>query len=156
MTSCIFPTMRLLGIGLLALVGTSAFAQGTISIYTQMTIQQGGFGFASGRVREMATGPIGSFSASFTEGSFLSVKTTSIETAFVPGVTAGFEGNATAQIREGAITRAVSGRMHVYVDDLSGQIPPQPDQMILTFQPAVGPLIVRHGRTVRGDIAVGF
>ncbi len=149
--------MRLLALTLLCGMAGASSAQGTISIFGQFTIQEGGTAFVSSRARETAGGPIGSFMATFSEGSIASVQTLHIETMFVPGITAGFDAIATAQLRAGSTTRAVTGRIHVYVDDLSGVTPPMPDQMIFTFQPPVGTLIVRHGRITRGDIAVsGF
>jgi hypothetical protein len=146
--------MRLIGALLVLSLAGAVSAQGSISIFGQMTIQQGGHAFASGRVRDSAAGPVGSFAISFTAGDILSIEANKVVTLFVPGSTAGYEAVATAQIREGSVTRAVTGKMHIYVDDLASLTPPQPDQMILTFQPKVGPMIVRHGKMIRGDIVV--
>lgn len=116
-----------------------------------MSIIQGGTAVVSGRAMP---GPVGAFDIAFSHGALASVSAIKVNAFFAPGLTAGFEGVAVGVFREGSTSRAIAGVFHVYVDDLSGMTPPLPDQMIFTFKPKGGEMLVRHGRIIRGDILV--
>jgi hypothetical protein len=125
-----------------------------ISLSGEMIVSQGGMAVVQGTAVPGANGPTGFFNVSLSQGPIVSMSTLRLTTFFAPGITAGFEGVGVAIFREGPVSRTMAGVFHVYVDDLTGMTPPQPDQMIFTFRPKGGDLIVYTARMQRGDIIV--
>jgi len=125
-----------------------------ISLVGEMIVSQGGIAVVQGTASPGVNGPTGTFSVSLSHGPIVSMSTVRLTTFFAPGITAGFEGVGVAIFWEGSVARTMAGTFHVYVDDLSGMTPPHPDQMIFTFRPKGGELIVYTAKMQRGDILV--
>lgn len=132
----------------LVLAATQAHAQ--ILVDAGMTVQEGGTARASGVVLADRTG---AFEIAFSAGDLRSLRMSRFSSVFIPGLTASFEGPATATIVRNGQSQTVRGTCFVYVDDLASVS--APDQLFLFFTgPAGIGTMVRHGTLFRGDILV--
>lgn len=133
------------------LAGMVASAASSISMLGTISVGEGGTGFISGRLIDR---PAGSFAASFTEGEIAAFRLTKVEAVYVPGATAFFTGEGTATVRENGRLVEHKAKLLAMVDDLDLDRLPFPDQIMMEFTLSNGRTIIRHGRVMRGDIAI--
>lgn len=135
---------------LVAVLWATSQAHAQILVDAGMTVQEGGTARASGMVLADHTG---AFEVAFSAGDLRSLRMPRFSSVFIPGLTASFEGPATATIVRNGQSQTVRGTCFVYVDDLA--FVSAPDQMFLLFTgPAGIGTMVRHGTVFRGDILV--
>lgn len=123
----------------------------SITMLGSMTVQEGGTGTLSGRV---TTQPRGSFGATFSEGELVSFRATRIFEVIIPGSTSYFSGEGVAMMRRNGDVIPVKGQFFVMVDDLDLEGLPHPDQFCMEFLSDDRQRTIRHGKVVRGDIAI--
>jgi hypothetical protein len=128
----------------------AALSQGVISMSGLMTVQEGGSGHIRGLVSDKPAA--GTFFAAFDKGALAQVRSTSILSVSIPGVTAFFSGRAVVVINGPGGPREVRARYLVMVDDLAGT--QYPDQFLIRVDTSGGQTYIRHGRLTRGDISV--
>ncbi|MBV6457709.1 MAG: hypothetical protein HONBIEJF_00826 [Fimbriimonadaceae bacterium] len=129
----------------------NAQERGSITLLGAMTVQEGGTGTLAGRVTNQ---PRGSFGVTFSEGELVSFQATRIFEVIIPGSTSFFSGEGVAMMRRNGQVVPVRGQFFVMVDDLDLEGLPHPDQFMMEFLSDDRQRIIRHGRVVRGDIAI--